>query len=86
MLSDGKYGQLRLMSKGGCNKSQHENGKRAPRFAPRITRGLRPLELAASLLLFVARNTNWSCQRRRLMSIISYLEPRDMISSISCNL
>ena len=40
----------------------------APRFARRLARGLRPLELTASLLVFVARNTNWSCLRRRLVN------------------
>ena len=60
---------LGYKGKGGCDKSQHENGERgfflgfrpplAPRFARRLARGLRPLE-------FVARNTNWSSLRRRL--------------------
>ena len=40
----------------------------APRFARRLARGLRPLELTASLLVFVATNTNWSCLRRRLVN------------------
>ena len=34
----------------------------------REARGGRPLELAALLLVFVARNTNWSCLRRRLLT------------------
>ena len=33
--------------------------------------GLQPLKLTASLLVFVARNTNWSCLRRRLIPACS---------------